>query len=289
MLVRHGESEFNKQDRFTGLKDPPLTSNGVREAIEVGRTLQASGFHYDVAFTSELKRAQQSLQLILRELHARSVPVFNEAALNERNYGELAGMTRDAARARWGEERVAQWRRSYDVAPPGGESLAMTAGRTLPFFDERIRPLLSLGKRVLVVAHGNSLRSIVMSLDIFATAPSPLTAVAVREALLILQEEPDRQQRLTNLVAFTHREIGAYGGWRPSGSQILPYIVGENARAMTLASALQARGFDIRGIRPPTVPAGTARLRISLTLNVGKDDIRAMLNAVIEETRGDAR
>lgn len=165
VLVRHGESEFNKQDRFTGLKDPPLTSNGVREAIEVGRTLQASGFHYDVAFTSELKRAQQSLQLILRELHARSVPVFNEAALNERNYGELAGMTRDAARARWGEERVAQWRRSYDVAPPGGESLAMTAGRTLPFFDERIRPLLSLGKRVLVVAHGNSLRSIVMSLD----------------------------------------------------------------------------------------------------------------------------
>ena len=123
---------------------------------------------------------------------------------------------------------------------------------------------------------------------IFATAPSPLTAVAVREALLILQEEPDRQQRLTNLIAFTHREIGMRG-WRPSGSQIVPYIVGDNARAMTLASALQARGFDIRGIRPPTVPAGTARLRISLTLNVGKDDVRAMLDALIEETRGDAR
>jgi 8-amino-7-oxononanoate synthase len=124
---------------------------------------------------------------------------------------------------------------------------------------------------------------------IFTTAPSPLTAVAVREALLILQEEPDRQQCLTNLVAFTHGEISAYGGWRPSGSQILPYIVGDNARAMKLASALQARGFDIRGIRPPTVPAGTARLRISLTLNVGKDDVRAMLDALIEETRGDAR
>ncbi|MBR1041064.1 2,3-bisphosphoglycerate-dependent phosphoglycerate mutase [Bradyrhizobium viridifuturi] len=165
VLIRHGESEFNKQDRFTGLKDPPLTTNGVREAIAAGRTLQSKGFHCDIAFTSKLKRAQQSLQLILRELHARSVPVFDDAALNERNYGELAGLTRDAARARWGEAQVHQWRRSYDVAPPGGESLAMTAARTMPFFDERVRPLLATGKRVLIVAHGNSVRSIVMSLD----------------------------------------------------------------------------------------------------------------------------
>ena len=124
---------------------------------------------------------------------------------------------------------------------------------------------------------------------IFATAPSPLTAVAVQEALSILQQEPDRQQRLANLVAFTHREVAARGGSRPSGSQILPYIVGDNARAMALASALQVRGFDIRGIRPPTVPAATARLRISLTLNVAEDDVRAMLDALFEETRGDAR
>jgi 8-amino-7-oxononanoate synthase len=124
---------------------------------------------------------------------------------------------------------------------------------------------------------------------IFATAPSPLTAVAVREALLILQQEPDRQRRLANLVAFAHREIGKRGGRSPSDSQIVPCIVGDNARAMRLASALQARGFDIRGIRPPTVPAGTARLRISLTLNVGEDDVRAMLDALIEETRGEAR
>lgn len=121
---------------------------------------------------------------------------------------------------------------------------------------------------------------------IFATAPSPLTAVAVREALSILQQEPDRQRRLANLVAFTRREIDLRGGWSPSDSQIVPYIVGENARAMALASALQARGFDIRGIRPPTVPAGTARLRISLTLNVTEDDVRAMLDALIEETGG---
>ncbi len=124
---------------------------------------------------------------------------------------------------------------------------------------------------------------------IFSTAPSPLMAVAVREALLILQQEPERQQRLTSLMAFTHRQIGARGGWHSRGSQILPYIVGDNARAMTLASALQARGFDIRGIRPPTVPAGTARLRISLTNNVGEDDVRAMLDAVLEETEGRER
>jgi 8-amino-7-oxononanoate synthase len=124
---------------------------------------------------------------------------------------------------------------------------------------------------------------------IFSTAPSPLMAVAVREALLILQQEPERQQRLKNLMAFTHRQIGTRGGWHSRGSQILPYIVGDNARAMTLASALQARGFDIRGIRPPTVPAGTARLRISLTNNVGEDDVRAMLDALLEETEGRKR
>ncbi|MCA6109991.1 8-amino-7-oxononanoate synthase [Bradyrhizobium cenepequi] len=125
---------------------------------------------------------------------------------------------------------------------------------------------------------------------IFSTAPSPLMAVAVREALLILRDEPDRQRRLANLVAFTHREIAARSGLRsPSCSQIVPYIVGDNARAMRLASALQARGFDIRGIRPPTVPAGTARLRISLTLNVGEADVRAMLDALMEEIRGEAR
>lgn len=110
----------------------------------------------------------------------------------------------------------------------------------------------------------------------------------MREALLILQEEPERQQRLASLVAFTHREIIARGGLSPSDSQIVPYIVGDNARAMRLASGLQARGFDIRGIRPPTVPAGTARLRISLTLNVDEDSVRALLDALMEEVRGEA-
>jgi 8-amino-7-oxononanoate synthase len=124
---------------------------------------------------------------------------------------------------------------------------------------------------------------------IFSTAPSPLMAVAVREALLILRQEPERQQRLTDLIAFGHRQIGTRRGFRLSGSQIVPYVVGDNARAMALAAAMQARGFDIRGIRPPTVPAGTARLRISLTNNVGEDDVRAMLDALIEETGDEGR
>lgn len=124
---------------------------------------------------------------------------------------------------------------------------------------------------------------------IFATAPSPLIAVAVREALLILQEEPERKQRLASLVAFTHREMKMRGLRSPSKSQIVPYIVGDNADTMRLASALQARGFDIRGIRPPTVPAGTARLRVSLTLNVGEDDVCAMLDAIADETGGRSR
>ncbi|EIG61383.1 8-amino-7-oxononanoate synthase [Bradyrhizobium sp. WSM1253] len=124
---------------------------------------------------------------------------------------------------------------------------------------------------------------------IFATAPSPIMAIAVREALLILEDEPERQDRLSKLVAFTHREIGARGGQSLSGSQIVPYIVGDNERAMWLASRLQSRGYDIRGIRPPTVPAGTARLRISLTLNVVEDHVRGMLDALFEETRGEAR
>ncbi|UWU75808.1 8-amino-7-oxononanoate synthase [Bradyrhizobium huanghuaihaiense] len=124
---------------------------------------------------------------------------------------------------------------------------------------------------------------------IFATAPSPLMAVAIREALLILQQEPERRQRLAKLVAFTHREMKARGLQSPSESQIVPYIVGDNAQAMQLASAMQAHGFDIRGIRPPTVPSGTARLRISLTLNVEEQDVRAMLDALVEQTRVGSR
>jgi 2,3-bisphosphoglycerate-dependent phosphoglycerate mutase len=165
VLVRHGESEFNKQDRFTGLKNPGLTPLGIEEAINVGRTLRQREFRCDVAFTSKLTRAQQSLRLILKELGVNSIPVVEESSLNERDYGDLAGLTRDAARARWGEAQVHMWRRSYKLAPPRGESLEMTARRTLPFYEQHIKPLVMDGKKALVVAHGNSLRSIVMALD----------------------------------------------------------------------------------------------------------------------------
>jgi 8-amino-7-oxononanoate synthase len=145
----------------------------------------------------------------------------------------------------------------------------------------------ALGAAGALVTTTNLLRDFIVNRCrpfIFSTAPSPLMAVAVEAALTILREEPEHQQRLTRLIAFAGEEIGARQGWHLSGSQIIPYIVGDNARAMALASALQARGFDIRGIRPPTVPVGTARLRISLTNNVDENDVRAMLEALAELT-----
>lgn len=150
----------------------------------------------------------------------------------------------------------------------------------------------ALGAAGAVVTAARALRDFLVNRCrpfIFATAPSPLMAVAVREALLILQQEPERQQCLAKLVAFRHREMRKRGLRSSSESQIVPYIVGDNARAMRLASALQARGVDIRAIRPPTVPVGTARLRISITLNVEEDDVCAMLDALAEETRGWSR
>jgi 8-amino-7-oxononanoate synthase len=148
----------------------------------------------------------------------------------------------------------------------------------------------ALGAAGALVTTTNILRDFIVNRCrpfIFSTAPSPLMAVAVQEALAILRDEPARQQRLRSLIAFAHRLIGAHRRWRLSGSQIMPYIVGDNADAMSLAACLQARGFDIRGIRPPTVPAGTARLRISLTNNVGEDDVHAMLDALIEVSGGE--
>lgn len=184
VLARHGESEFNREDRFTGLKNPNLTPVGIEESISVGRVLRRRGFRCDVAFTSRLKRAQQSLRLILKELGATSVPMSEETALNERDYGQLSGLTREAARARWGAERVQSWRRSYDAIPPGGESLKMTMARTQPFFDNRIRPLLLRGSRILVVAHGNSVRSIVMSLE--KLSPDDIAKVSFATGTLLI-------------------------------------------------------------------------------------------------------
>jgi 2,3-bisphosphoglycerate-dependent phosphoglycerate mutase len=165
VLVRHGESEWNLKNLFTGWKDVDLTPNGVAEARAAGRKLKAQGISFDVAFTSALMRAQRSLDLMLEEMALTRIPIFRDQALNERDYGDLSGLNKDDARAKWGAEQVHQWRRSYDVAPPGGESLKDTAARVLPYYIQEILPAVLKGKRVLVSAHGNSLRALVMVLE----------------------------------------------------------------------------------------------------------------------------
>jgi 2,3-bisphosphoglycerate-dependent phosphoglycerate mutase len=165
VLVRHGQSEWNLKNLFTGWRDVDLTEKGVAEAREAGRKLKAQGIKFDVAFTSSLKRAQRTLDLMLAELGQTSIPVFKDEALNERDYGDLVGLNKDDARKKWGEEQVHIWRRSYDVAPPGGESLKDTLARTLPYYVTEILPRVLRGERVLVSAHGNSLRALVMVLD----------------------------------------------------------------------------------------------------------------------------
>ena len=165
ILVRHGESEWNLKNLFTGWRNPDLTEKGVGEARSAGKRVKAAGLVPDVYFTSALKRAQHTLDLILEELGITDLTITRNKALNERDYGDLSGLNKDDARQKWGEEQVLIWRRSYDVPPPGGESLKDTAARTLPYFDATILPALKAGKTVLVAAHGNSLRSIVMSIE----------------------------------------------------------------------------------------------------------------------------
>jgi len=165
VLVRHGESEWNLKNLFTGWRDVGLTDKGIREAQAAGRRLKAQGLRFDVAFTSALVRAQHSLDLMLDELAQKNVPVLKDEALNERDYGDLSGLNKDDARKKWGEDQVLIWRRSYDVPPPGGESLKDTLARTLPYFVQEILPCVLRGERTLVAAHGNSLRALIMVLE----------------------------------------------------------------------------------------------------------------------------
>jgi 2,3-bisphosphoglycerate-dependent phosphoglycerate mutase len=165
VLVRHGQSEWNLKNLFTGWRDVDLTEQGIKEAREAGRKLKAQGLSFDIAFTSALKRAQRTLDLVLEEMGLTNIPVVKDQALNERDYGDLSGLNKDDARKKWGEEQVHIWRRSYDVAPPGGESLKDTVARTLPYYVTEILPRVLRGERVLVTAHGNSLRALVMVLE----------------------------------------------------------------------------------------------------------------------------
>lgn len=163
-LVRHGQSLWNLENRFTGWVDVPLTEKGEEEARRGGRAMKEHGLTFDVAYTSALTRAHQTLDLIL-EVTGYDLPIIRDQALNERHYGDLQGLNKDAMREEYGEEQVHLWRRSYDIPPPNGEALKDTAERTLPFFRRAILGDIAQGKDVLVVAHGNSNRSIVMQLD----------------------------------------------------------------------------------------------------------------------------
>ncbi|HEY5378293.1 MAG TPA: 2,3-bisphosphoglycerate-dependent phosphoglycerate mutase [Pseudolabrys sp.] len=165
VLVRHGQSEWNLKNLFTGWRDVDLTEQGIAEAREAGLKLKAQGLTFDVAFTSALKRAQRTLDLMLEEMGQAGLPITKNLALNERDYGDLSGLNKDDARKKWGEEQVHIWRRSYDIAPPGGESLKDTLARTLPYYVTDILPRVLRGERVLVAAHGNSLRALVMVLE----------------------------------------------------------------------------------------------------------------------------
>lgn len=165
VLVRHGESEWNQLNLFTGWKDPDLSEKGVVEAHAAGRLLKDQGYRFDLAFTSDLRRAQHTLDIMLEELGQTGLPTRKSQALNERDYGDLAGLNKDEARAKWGPEQVHVWRRSFDVPPPGGESLKDTAARVLPYYEAEIWPALKAGRNVLVSAHGNSLRALIMRLE----------------------------------------------------------------------------------------------------------------------------
>lgn len=165
VLVRHGQSEWNLLNLFTGWKDPDLTEQGVKEATVAGQSLKALGYKFDIAYTSALTRAQHTLRIILEQIGQVGLKTFRDQALNERDYGELTGLNKDDARKKWGEEQVHVWRRSYDVPPPGGESLKNTGERTLPYYHKEILPRVLKGENVLVAAHGNSLRSIIKDIE----------------------------------------------------------------------------------------------------------------------------
>jgi len=165
VLVRHGQSEWNLKNLFTGWKDPGLTEKGIAEAKAAGERLKRKGLKFDIAYTSVLKRAQHTLDLMLAELGQTGLETVRDQALNERDYGDLTGLNKDEARKKWGEEQVHIWRRSYDVPPPGGESLKDTLARALPYYMKLIQPDVLSGKSVLVAAHGNSLRALIMAIE----------------------------------------------------------------------------------------------------------------------------
>ncbi|MCZ2204150.1 2,3-bisphosphoglycerate-dependent phosphoglycerate mutase [Bartonella sp. A05] len=165
VLIRHGQSEWNSKNLFTGWKDPDLTEKGHAEAITAGKNLKAAGFKFDIAYTSTLQRAQKTAQHILAQIGQPDLQLVKNSALNERNYGDLSGLNKDEVRQRWGQEQVHIWRRSYAIAPPSGESLRDTGARVWPYYIHHIQPYILRSQTVLVAAHGNSLRALIMAIE----------------------------------------------------------------------------------------------------------------------------
>ena len=164
-LVRHGQSDWNNKNLFTGWENPDLTSKGIDEAHATGLLLKKQSKIYSYLFTSLLDRAINTADIILEELDLNGINVVRDEALNERDYGELTGLNKDDAREKWGEDQVHIWRRSFDIPPPGGESLKDTADRVIPYYESKILPLLFEDNNILVSAHGNSLRALVMHIE----------------------------------------------------------------------------------------------------------------------------
>ncbi len=163
VLLRHGESQWNLENRFTGWVDVPLSAKGIEEAKHAGEKLR--GFTFDRAFTSVLSRANETLRIVLETIGQTTIPIEKDKALNERMYGELQGLNKAETAKKYGDAQVKIWRRSYDVKPPGGESLKDTAQRTLPYYEKMIKPYVLKGETIIIAAHGNSLRALVMELD----------------------------------------------------------------------------------------------------------------------------
>jgi 2,3-bisphosphoglycerate-dependent phosphoglycerate mutase len=163
VLLRHGESQWNLENRFTGWVDVPLSPKGIEEARQAGEKLR--GYTFTRAFTSVLTRANETLRIVLETIGQTNIPIEKDKALNERMYGDLQGLNKAETAKKYGDAQVKIWRRSYDVKPPGGESLKDTAERTLPYYEKRIKPYLLKGETIIIAAHGNSLRALVMELD----------------------------------------------------------------------------------------------------------------------------
>lgn len=190
VLVRHGQSEWNALNLFTGWKNPDLTALGMEEARRAGHELKKLGVKFDVGFTSQLLRAQHTMDLLLQELGQPDLPIVRDLALNERHYGDLSGLNKDEAREKWGPDQVHLWRRSYLVAPPNGESLRDTVARVVPFYVQYILPIVLRGEPVLVAAHGNSLRALCMVLE--KMTPESVTKLELATGVpVVYQLNPD--------------------------------------------------------------------------------------------------